>query len=44
MKVELKYVPVSLVDFNEGQLEGVPAREIRSTICERKQSQCRAML
>lgn len=25
MKVELKYVPVSLVDFNEGQLEGVPA-------------------
>lgn len=25
MKVALKYVPVSLVDFNEGQLEGVPA-------------------
>ena len=25
MKVELKYVPVSLVDYNEGQLEGVPA-------------------
>ena len=25
MKVELKYVPVSLVDFNDGQLEGVPA-------------------
>lgn len=25
MKVELKYVPVSLVDFNEGQLDGVPA-------------------
>lgn len=25
MKVELKYVPVSLVDFNEGQLEDVPA-------------------
>lgn len=25
MKVALKYVPLSLVDFNEGQLEGVPA-------------------
>lgn len=25
MKVELKYVHVSLVDFNEGQLDGVPA-------------------
>ena len=25
MKVVLKYVPVSLVDYNEGQLEGVPA-------------------
>lgn len=25
MKVEIKYVPISLVDYNEGQLDGVPA-------------------